>query len=327
MPQIRYQGSLVTIQQPDSVLDALENAGHKIPYSCRAGLCHSCMMQSAVAPPLSAQQGLSSNQKAQHFFLACSCYPEQDMDVNRIGDSDQIQGTVKSKSMLNATVLKLLIEVDCRWFPGQYLNVWKDDIQSRSYSIASRCDDKKRIELHVKRHDQGLLSCWLHDEVVVGQTLRLSKPIGNCFYTDDKQGSSLLLVATGTGLAPLYGVLQEALHQGHNDPIYLYAAAGDIDGLYYREDLMALAQQYPNFYYCPVVRRQESRTIDADLVEADVVSWVQQQHPSLKGWKVFLCGNSEMIKQLQRFCFFQGVPVDDILVDAFIIKKPIDASV
>jgi ferredoxin-NADP reductase len=334
LPNIIYQDTTVAINEPDTILEGLEKAGFSIPNSCRAGLCHSCLMQAGEQPPVSSQQGLSDNQKAQHYFLACSCIPKANMEINLIGDVDQIQGTVVDKKQLNSSVMALFIQVDCRWFPGQYINVWRNDTVGRSYSIASLCDEQKIIELHVKRHEHGFVSSWLHDEVTVGQPLILSKPMGNCFYSDDHQDNPLLMVSTGTGLAPLYGILQQALLNGHAKDIILYSAAGDPKNLYYVNELLHLSQSHENFYYTPTVRRLANEAEDESVsgflegvaeqsvVEKDVVELVKERHKDLKGWKIFLCGSPDMIKQLQRHCFFQGAAVTDILVDAFIIENP-----
>lgn len=320
MTTIKYQNTAITTEEPQTVLEALENAGFDIPFSCRAGICHSCMMQSDQQPPVTAQQGLSDNQKAQNFFLSCSCIPKEDMDVTLIGDTTKSQATVVDKKMLNKTVLGLSIQADLNWFPGQYLSLWYDDIQGRSYSIASRCEQDKIIELHIKRHDQGLLSRWLHDELAIGSALTISKPMGNCFYTEDHADKPILMAATGTGLAPLMGILKEALAQQHTAPIYLYSAAGDPDGLYCREELSAIAANHANVNYIPAVRRNAEG--QQGLIQKDIVELVKERHPDLKGWKVFLCGGEDMIKQLQRHSFFQGAAVNDILVDAFIIDVP-----
>lgn len=320
MPSITYQNSVVNIEEPQTVLEGLEAAGHAIPFSCRAGICHSCMMQADEQPPVTSQQGLSDNQKAQHFFLACSCIPKNDMAISLIGDSTKSQATVIEKRMLNDSVLGLFLQTDHRWFPGQYLTVWKDEVQGRSYSIASRCEQDKIIELHIKRHELGLVSRWLHDELAVGQTLEVSKPMGSCFYGDDHHDKPLLMASTGTGLAPLLGILREALAQEHTAPIYLYAGAGDPSGLYYREELQQLASAHEHVHYIPAVRREAGS--DTGLIEQDVVDLVKSRHDDLKGWKVFLCGNENMIKQLQRHSFFQGAGVSDILVDVFVVDKP-----
>ena len=319
MPRVTYQNTAVDIADTESVLDGLENAGFAIPFSCRSGLCQSCMMQADSPPPASAQDGLSNNQISQHFFLACSCYPQTDMEVNLIGDTNRTQGIVVDKYLLNEQVMCLQIEADCRWFPGQYINLWHDDIQGRSYSIASRCDDKKIMELHIKRHEQGLVSRWVHDQLQPGQAVTLSKPMGNCFYSDEHEDKPLLMAATGTGLAPLYGILLEALARKHNAPIKLYAAAGEPSGLYYVDELKKLAATHTNIEYIPCVRRNAG---DSGYIEEDVVPLVKERHQSLKGWKIFLCGSIDMIKQLQRHSFFQGAAVTDILVDAFTSARP-----
>lgn len=318
LPKLHFQNTVITVKVAETVLESLERCGFQIPNSCRSGLCHSCLMQADNQPPPAAQLGLTENQKLQHYFLSCSCIPSVDMSVNLIGDSDKVQGRVVKKELLNKSVLGLFIEVNLRWFPGQYITVWKNEIQGRSYSIASRCETPKIIELHIKRHELGVVSSWLHDDVVVGDILELSKPLGNCFYTDDHFDKSLLLAATGTGLAPLYGIIREALAQNHDKEIILYAAAGEPSGLYYVEELKALAEQYPYFNYHPVVRRN---TLDG-IMQQDLVEVIKNQFTDLKGWKIFLCGNPDMIKELQRHCFFQGAAINDILVDAFIIETP-----
>ena len=319
MPTITYQNTAVIIEAPETLLEGLEKVDIKIPFSCRSGICHSCIMQADRQPPPDAQQGLNANQKAQYYFLACRCIPKSNMKINLIGNTDRIQGTVINKQMLNESVLGLWIQIDSRWFPGQYLTIWHDETEGRSYSIASLCDQNQTIELHIKRHDQGLVSSWLHDDIKTGDPLRLSKPAGNCFYTDNHGDKPLLLVGTGTGLAPLYGIVQDALIQGHKHPIYLYAAAGEPSQLYYVDKLRALAAQHSNLDYIPCVRRGATEGI----IQQDVIDLVKQRHTDLKNWTVFLCGSPAMIKQLQRHCFFQGVAVNDILIDAFVIDQKV----
>jgi CDP-4-dehydro-6-deoxyglucose reductase, E3 len=314
---LSYDNTQLIVKEGVSVLEILEQAKFNIPYSCRAGVCHSCMMKTDDAIPAEAQQGLSASQVAQGYFLSCACYPKNDMQVSLKGVLDMAQGQVVQKKRLNDTVLALFIQVDFRWFPGQYLTVWKDAIEGRSYSIASRCNLDRVIELHIKRHDQGLLSQWLHDQVGVGDLLHLSQPIGDCFYTDEHADKPLLMACTGTGLAPLYGILLEALEKGHAAPIYIYTAAGEPKDLYYQTELNDLSTQYSNVHHVPVVRRYAEK----GMVDTDIADLLKERHPQLHGWKVFLCGSPEMVKKVQRNCFFQGAAINDILVDAFEIKS------
>lgn len=323
---IHYEGKDTIVEESHSVLESLESAGFRVPYSCRKGICQSCMLQTDDPVPAQSQQGLRASQIAQGYFLACCCYPQQDISVRPKNASDQVKGMVVDKRVLIkgdektrlSNVVALFIEVDCSWFAGQYLDIWLDAFTVRPYSIASRCDDRKVIELHIKRHDQGQVSAWLCDKVSVGDQINLSAPRGDCFYTDSYQQSPLLMVATGTGLAPLYGILQEALHQGHTQDIYLYHAAGEPEGLYYQAELQQLAWEFSNLQLHTVVKRKP-RVSD---IKGDVVEIVKRHHPEMRGYKIFLCGAPAMVKTLQRACFFQGAAISDILVDAFEVAVP-----
>lgn len=331
LPTVHYQNTPVVVEKESSVLEALEGKNFRIPFSCRAGVCHSCMMQVDESDDgdvhqallndngfLLSQQGLSANQVAQGYFLPCCCYPSKDMDVKDKDATEVKQGRVSSKKSLSDSVLALSLEVDFRWFPGQYITLWHDAFQGRSYSIASRHDHNKTIELHIKRHDLGLVSRWVHDDLHEGDNIKLSSPLGNCFYTDEHNDKPLLMACTGTGLAPLYGILLEALAQQHTAPIYLYAAGGDPSHLYYQDELMALAKEHPNVHYIRTVRREA----EDGMLEDDVVNLIKERHPKLNGWKIFLCGGPTMIKTLQRQCFFNGASISDILVDAFEMVIP-----
>lgn len=318
MATITYNDTSITVEPNTPLLDSLEKANFSIPYSCRAGVCHSCMMQSDDAIPTHAQQGLSASQKAQGYFLACACIPENDMSVQLKGNTNLTKGQVVGKKMLNDSVLALFIHVDFSWHPGQYITIWKDELTPRAYSIASRCDSEKIVELHIQRHSQGVVSQWLHDDIQVDDFISLSTPLGDCFYNDDHHDKPIIMACTGTGLAPIYGVLQEALHAQHSAPIYVYTAGGDPSRLYYRQQLKELADQYENLHYIPTVKREA----EAGMLELDVIEAVKERHPEMNGHKVFLCGAPDMIKKVQRACFFQGAAISDILVDAFEQAKP-----
>ncbi len=310
---LQYENQQVCVNNGESVLEALEREKFAIPYSCRAGVCHSCIMQGQGNIPPQSQQGLSPSQIAQHYFLACCCYPEQNLTVSLRSSNTLATGIVLEKNMLNNTVLRITLQVSFTWFAGQFIHLWKNTTQGRAYSIASRCDQNKTIELHIQRHEKGLISRWLQDEIHIGDAIQLSPPKGDCFYSDDHHNKPLVMAATGTGLAPLYGILQEAIAQQHSAPIYLYAASGEPSGLYYVEELQALAKTYPLLHYYPVVKRQAQQ----GMLAHDLSHIIKERHRDLHGHKVFLCGSPAVVQSLQRQCFFQGANKQDIAIDAF----------
>jgi CDP-4-dehydro-6-deoxyglucose reductase len=339
---ITYDNQQIEINEPETVLEGLERSGFKIPFSCRAGICQSCLMQANLKPPISSQIGLSDNQKSQNFFLACSAIPSKAMNVSLVSNTNKFNGTIKEKKFVTDKVLILKIEVDFSWYPGQAVDVWFDEYQARPYSIASRPDHNKTIELHIKKHEQGLVSRWLHNDVTIGQSITLSKPSGNFFYNDSYQDKPLILVGTGTGLAPLYGIAQEAIYQKHHAPIYIYIAASKKSDLYYVNELHVLSENNKNIHYMTTVRHYDSFTNEEDSIgslgnseivlpdiislnsseySGEIVNLIKEKHPNLKGWQVFLSGNPDMVKKAQRECFFLGASVGDIVADAFLVQQ------
>ncbi len=314
MAQVSIADNDITVADNQSLLEALEKAGQPVPSSCRAGLCHACMLRAEQGDiPPKAQNGLTETQKAQGLFLACQCYPVSDMQLSLPQETARVKARLLDKTRLTKDILRIRLESEVDWFPGQYTTLWRSETEGRSFSIASHPKRDGFIELHVRKRAGGVVSEWLDETLVTGQECFISQPRGQCFYTPDCRSHPLLLVATGTGLSPLYGVLKEALGNGHTYPIYLYAAAGDPSGLYLVKELTELAYTFPQLHFRPVVR-QRARP---GMLEGDVVDVVCSRHTDLKDWRVFLCGAPDTVRKLQKKCFLQGAPMHAILADAF----------
>ena len=104
------------------------------------------------------------------------------------------------------------------------------------------------------------MSGWFHDDAHIGERVSVLGPSGDCFYVPGKEEQPLLLVGTGTGLAPLYGILRDALRHGHRGPIHLFHGALHKGGLYLVEELRRLvdsARPSSN-------TRQQSSTVESD---------------------------------------------------------------
>ena len=318
MTVVQFKQTSFVVAPGQSLLEAADQAQLRIPNSCRHGLCHSCLVVSEQSVPVEAQQGLSEHQQSQGLFLACMCRPLADMDIALPGALGKMPATVIAKRWLNDTVLELSLESDLRWTPGQYVTLWMNDEQGRAYSSASSRKYDGLLKLHIKRHEQGLVSRWCADDLQEGQTVLLGEAAGHCFYTEEAHDKPLLLVATGTGLAPLFAILRDALRQGHEQPIHLYAAAGEPRDLYLQKELLALAAEHPAFHYHPVVRRNT----EPGQQLGELAELVMAAHKALRGWKVYLCGSPAMIETLRKRCFFAGAGASDILFDAFELGRP-----
>ncbi|NOS76050.1 MAG: 2Fe-2S iron-sulfur cluster binding domain-containing protein [Methyloglobulus sp.] len=308
--------------QPDeTVLDALLRENINLSYACKKGTCHSCMLRSTdVTPPSSAQSGLKNTLIKQNYFLACQCYPEQDMHIKLPDQSEFYRmGTVVVNTLLNRNTILLIIAFDdaFEFNAGQFVNLQRNDGLTRSYSIANIPQKSNTLEFHIRRLPDGIFSTWLHDEVSVGDSIAVSEPRGHCFYIPERHEQGILLVGTGTGLAPLAGILTDALSHGHSGPIHLFHGSREVEDLYRIDEMRQLTEQYTNFHYTPCVSGNQ---VPGGFSAGRVNDCVFSQLADLNSWRVFLCGHPEMVNQMKKQSFLKGASIADIYTDAFLIS-------
>jgi CDP-4-dehydro-6-deoxyglucose reductase, E3 len=185
---------------------------------------------------------------------------------------------------------------------------------ARSYSIASLADDSD-LELHVRRITGGKMSGWLHDEARIGDRVSVLGPSGECFYVPGKEDQPILLVGTGTGLAPLYGILRDALRHGHRGPIHLFHGALHKGGLYLVEELRRLVQSHSHVVYTPTVLNSGGTD---DLAIGPIDQVVLKRFPKLTGWRGYVCGDPALVQSLKKKLFLSGMASREIFADAFL---------
>ncbi len=200
--KISLEGQEAFCQEGETVLEALLRENIDIPYSCQAGACQSCLVRSVeVTPPASSQRGLREGLRRQKYFLACLCYPEQDMVITRSKLPDYFtEGMVTGKQLLNPETLLLTIE--CKdpldFYAGQFVQLKRSDGLTRSYSIANSRMHATHLTFHIRRLAGGKFSEWVHRELQVGDTIQVSDPQGLCYYLPERQEQGLLLIGTGS---------------------------------------------------------------------------------------------------------------------------------
>lgn len=305
-------------QPEETVLEALLRQNVDVPYACKQGTCHSCLVrQTDGLPPSAAQAGLKNTQKQLGFFLACQCLPEQDMSI-RLPDQSEFyaQGKVITKVPLSKTVILLEIAfADAFEFnAGQFVNLQRPDGLTRSYSIANIPKQTNTLELHIRCLPNGQFGTWVRDMLQTGDPIAVSEPRGHCFYLPERGEQGLLLIGTGTGLAPLAGILTDALKHDHSGPIYLFHGSRDVDGLYRIEEMRKLANDHANFHYFPCLSGTEAPT---GFHAGRANELALEKVTDLKGWRVFLCGHPDMVAQTKLKTFLKGAAMGDLYTDAF----------
>jgi len=269
------------------------------------------------SPPVSAQVGLKDTLQKQNYFLACVCHPEQDMTVALPNQQcASIEAGVIKKQLLTPDIVQLVLEYQSpfNFFAGQFVNLKRPDGLTRSYSIANIPLAKNILEFHIRRLPNGQFSSWVYDELEVGAQLTISEAQGSCHYLPGRAEQPLMLVGTGSGLAPLYGIIADALAQDHSGPIHLFHGSRDLNGLYFVNEMRKLAEKFDNFHYTPCI---SGEGIESDHVQGRAHDIALSSTETLSGWRVFLCGHPEMVNQTKKMAFMKGASMSDIYVDAF----------
>lgn len=314
MSLLTYEDRPVDIAPGETVLEALLRAGVEAPNSCRSGHCQTCMHRAVTgAPPPESQLGLTDAQKALGLFLPCVCQPKSPLAIVRPDDiGAQIDATVHSIEPLSHDIVRLRIEAqNFAYRPGQFLELIVADDLKRHYSLASHPEEDPYLEMHIRLHQKGRMSAHVMQELAPGHKIRVAGPSGTCFYEGVHAQQPLVLIGAGTGLAPLYGVLRDALRSGHRGPIRLYHGARDSKGLYLHDELKSLAESRENVDYRPCALNPEAPD------GGDVAAMALESETGLADSAFFLCGGENLVKRLKRELFMRGASLKNIRSDAF----------
>lgn len=310
-----------------SVLDGLLAAGIAVPHVCRSGLCRACVVRARAGYiPAAAQKGLRESQKAAGQLLACQCVPAAEGDPLRLEPADELPtvGAIlvgKERLAPDVVRLRLAVEGAFSYRAGQYVYVRRADGLERPYSLASVPGaDSEGIELHVRQLFPGRMSGFLADEAPAGERFTLRGPTGDCCYgAETDRERPLVLVGTGTGLAPLWAIARDALAQGHRGPVFLHHGARTARGLYGQEDLRKLTSAHVNFSYQAHVLEGPAPS-DAAIGALDEP--VRARAAAHRQARFFLCGDPGLVQSLRKAIFLAGVPLGRIHADAFATAPP-----
>lgn len=327
MPTLTVAGFSYDCADEETVLDALSRHGVAVPNSCRKGACQSCMMRAMDGPvPAKAQEGLKETFVHEGYFLACQCQPDDDLILASpdAGNAFQ-QATVVFTEPLADTVQRVVLRpaTPLQYRAGQFVNLRRPDGLIRSYSLASLPGSAPEFEIHVKRLPGGAVSTWICDTLQAGDTVEIGVPTGTCFYLPAREPQNLLLVGTGTGLAPLFGIARDALLAGHQGDIHLYHGSHTQEGLYLHHPLRDMHAAHGNFHYHPCI---SGRDVPGDCIAGRADNVALENFSDLNGWRVFLCGLPDMVHAARKQAYLKGARLADINADAFELASHNDAS-
>lgn len=316
MPTITLQPSNLSFvtESEETILQAALRQNITLPYSCKTGKCDSCLATTAT------------DGQEPHSIRTCTTVPEQDMtlELDLLTELTSIQVKtlpcrIAALKQVSQDVMVLTLRTPpnqaLRFVAGQYIDVIKGDIR-RSYSIASS-PDAANIELHIRKVEGGKFSQYLFEQAQVNDLLRLAGPFGTFFRRDSSRLTKkpMILLAGGTGFAPLQSMIQTMINADDDTPVWLYWGNLFTSGFY--SDLPSTwATAYKHLQYHPVCSEPlntewQGRT---GLVHHAVLA----DFSTLKGFDVFACGSPAMIEAAKQDFIQAGLEPKAFYADAFL---------
>lgn len=321
--RIRVAGTDVAFEaRPgETVLAAATRAGVRLPHSCTIGGCGSCRVKLAsgavdyeFAPP-----ALSAGEAAAGFALACQARPLGDLEIEvpaRTLAPPTVQpALVTALEPLGADVLHLqlvLPELDALDFvPGQHMDILVPGVGRRSFSMAS-APQGNAVDFHVRRIAGGRFTTALGATVQPGDLLEVEIPLGGfAFHAEDER--EVVMVATGTGLAPLKSMLESLFDHPDCPPVALYWGGRAASDLYLDAQVREWGGRLFEFRYVPVLSRAPGGAATGRYVQHAVLGDL----PDLSEHSVYLCGSPAMIAGAKQAFLGAGARAERLYADGF----------
>ncbi|NDP60003.1 MAG: CDP-6-deoxy-delta-3,4-glucoseen reductase [Oxalobacteraceae bacterium] len=323
----------------ETVLAAAIRAGVGLPYGCKNGACGSCkgkLLSGSVTHGTHQAKALSVAEEETGGALFCCATPHSDLqievrEVAGIGEFPikKLPSRVAKLERLTDDVMLLALQLPAserlQYRAGQYIEFLLKDGKRRSYSMANAPHLDEQITLHIRHTPGGLFTDPVFNTMKERDILRFEGPHGTFFLRDDS-AKPMVLVASGTGFAPIKAIIEQAIHKKSGRPMALYWGGRRPQDLYMNALCEEWARTVPGFTYVPVVSNAlpedhwQGRT---DFVHRAVMD----DMPDLSGHQVYACGVPVMVDAAQReFVAVCHLPEDEFFADAFTSEADIAAN-
>jgi CDP-4-dehydro-6-deoxyglucose reductase len=319
-------------QRDEPILSAAIRQGIGLPYGCRDGACGSCkcrLLEGRVIHGAHQLKALSNAEEDAGLILPCCAAAQTDCviearSVPGAGEFPVLKMPARVLSLQRAAadvmILKLQLPANqnLQYRAGQFIEVLLRDGARRSYSMANASHNlgsPPALELHLRHLPGGKFTDHVFGAMKDKEILRIEGPFGSFFLREDST-KPMLLLAAGTGFAPIKALIEHMQLKAITRPTVLYWGCRTREDLYLHDWAAAAAAQMPSLRYVPVLSESfdEGWTGRSGLVH----SAVMDDLPDLSGHQVYACGAPVMVESARNdFVEQRGLPADEFYADAF----------
>jgi CDP-4-dehydro-6-deoxyglucose reductase, E3 len=334
---VQPSGRQFTSNPDESLLAAAIRQGIGLPYGCKDGACGSCKcrkIEGTVVHGNHQSKALSEAEAAAGYVLTCCATAQSDvvLESRQVSAADAfpvkklpVRVNRLERASHDVTVLQLQLPANdgFEYHPGQYVDVMLRDGTRRSYSMANpprTAPEAPGLELHIRHMPGGKFTDHVFGSMKEKEILRIEGPFGS-FYLRRDSDKPIVLLASGTGFAPIKAIIEQMRQQDIQRPAVLYWGGRRPADLYQDAWIQARCAEMPQLRYVPVVSDalpEDGWTGRTGYVHQAVL----EDHPDLSGHQVYACGAPVVVDAARASYVGQaGLPEHEFYADAFTSEK------
>ena len=319
---------------PDEpILAAAIRQGIGLPYGCKDGACGSCkcrMLEGRVVHGPHQLKALSVEEEANGLILTCCGVAQSDVVIESRQVTDEsafpikkMPARVSSMTRVSPDVMVIRLQLPAgdalKYHAGQYVEFLLRDGDRRSYSMANAPHTQLEapgVELHLRHLAGGKFTDHVFGAMKEKEILRIEGPYGSFFLREDSK-KPIVMLASGTGFAPIKALIEHMQHKNTARPAVLYWGGRRPSDLYMNDWMQAKLAEMPYLRYIPVVSNalpEDGWTGRTGLVHRAVL----EDFANLSAHQVYACGAPIVVDSARAdYCALAGLPPEEFFADAF----------
>ena len=327
---VQPSGRQFAAESGETILDAALRQGFTMPYGCKDGACGSCkgkVLAGAVDHGKAQPHALKDDEKAAGMALFCCAKAQSDLtlECKQLTSATDIQvktlpSRIEKLERLAPDVIEMHLRLPAserlQFLAGQYIDILLKDGKRRSYSLANAPHDDAFLQLHIRHVPGGLFTGQVFSTLKVRDILRFNGPHGG-FYLREDSDKPMILLAGGTGFAPIKAIVEHAIAEKCQRPMYIYWGAKARVDLYQNSLPERWAAENAHISYIPVLSEPAAGD-DWSGRTGFVHRAVVDDFPDLSAHQVYACGAPVMIDAARGdFVKLCKLPEEEFFADAF----------
>jgi CDP-4-dehydro-6-deoxyglucose reductase len=324
-------GEAFSAEPEFDLITSAVRSGCSVGYSCRQGVCGTCR-----AMVTSGSYSIHGDTKIQYVgpndppqeVLLCQVTPRSAMvlmhdlpSTDKLSYSAQIQSLHKHAADVLGIRLRILTPTPFSFKSGQFVGIRWMAKRLKYFSIAnaSQSSSTYEIELHIRKKEDGEFTSWLFDHAKCGDILGLEGPFGDFEWVSPSERPAILL-ATGTGFAPIKSLIETHRLWERTTPVHFYWGGRTLPDIYMAQLAAQWGEAGGSLRYTTVLSKACSETWPGRCGRLPNV--VLEDYPDLSGFDVYACGSPEMIDSARSSFIEKGLPRERFFADAFKVAPP-----